>query len=146
MLGAGPLLRVAIVLSSLIAATLAACSRGEVREWTPADHDQEESVAQQPGAVAGAQRQSPAEEAAQLVDIAWERQCATCHGMRGRGDGPNGPMVNAPDLTQAEWQSSVTDAQIASVITQGKGRMPRFELPPAVIDGLVQRVRQIRAR
>lgn len=117
---------------------LAGCDRKPTREWTPADHD---------GAAASPPpRADPAEAQAQLVDVTWSRQCATCHGPAGRGDGPSGPMVQAPDLTQPAWQEGVTDEQIARAILQGKGKMPRFELPPATVAGLVQRVRGLRGR
>jgi hypothetical protein len=55
-------------------------------------------------------------------------------------------MVQAPDLSRAAWQDSVTDEQIGRVILEGKGRMPRFDLPPATVAGLVRRVRQLRGR
>ncbi|MCS6900627.1 MAG: cytochrome c [Myxococcales bacterium] len=109
------------------------CDRHVTREWTPADHD---------GFSANSPpRADPAQAQAHLVEVTWHRQCATCHGPAGRGDGPNGPMVQAPDLTQPTWQESVSDAQIAQAILQGKGKMPRFELSPTTVAGLVQRVR-----
>jgi hypothetical protein len=55
-------------------------------------------------------------------------------------------MVQAPDLTQPAWQQSATDEQIARAILQGKGKMPRFDLPPATVAGLVQRVRGLQGR
>lgn len=82
----------------------------------------------------------------QLVDIAWRQQCSTCHGAMGKGDGQMGPMVHAPDLTREDWQSKVTDAEIANVIKNGKGKMPRLDLPDSVIAGLVARVRATAAR
>jgi hypothetical protein len=57
-----------------------------------------------------------------------------------------GPMVRAPDLTREDWQSEVTDNQIAAVIRNGKGRMPSFNVPDPVIQGLVARVRAARGR
>lgn len=55
--------------------------------------------------------------------------------------------MRAPDLTRAEWQTQVTDEQIAEVIRKGRNRMPGFEaLPPQVITGLVARIRENRAR
>jgi hypothetical protein len=53
-------------------------------------------------------------------------------------------MVHAADLTVGAWQDSVTDAQIAEVIAHGKGKMPRFDLPPKVVAGLVARIRASR--
>jgi Cytochrome C oxidase, cbb3-type, subunit III len=85
-------------------------------------------------------------EAAQLADLAWRQQCSTCHGTSGRGDGQLGPMVRAPDLTREDWQSRVTDAEIAATIRHGKGKMPNFDVPDSVIEGLVARVRAARGR
>lgn len=82
----------------------------------------------------------------QLVDITWRQQCSTCHGAFGRGDGQLGPMVKAPDLSTLDWQSKVTDAEIAATIRNGKGKMPKFDVPEPVIQGLVARVRASRVR
>jgi cytochrome c oxidase cbb3-type subunit 3 len=54
-------------------------------------------------------------------------------------------MVRAPDLTDPAWQDRVTDAQIAEVIRKGRNKMPAFELPDQVVEGLVKRVRAARA-
>jgi hypothetical protein len=64
----------------------------------------------------------------------------------GKGDGQMGPMLKAPDLTQEDWQSRATDAQIAAAIKNGKGKMPSFNVPDQVILGLVARVRAARGR
>jgi mono/diheme cytochrome c family protein len=113
-------------------------------EWTPADHDQPtgRSMDQVP------QRARPAasQEASELGELAWARSCAVCHGERGRGDGPNGPMVHAPDLTGADWQARVTDAEIAQIIRTGRNKMPKFDLPPAALEAIVKRIRANRAR
>jgi cytochrome c5 len=112
---------------------------GEVREWTPGDHDQAPST---PGVV---NPRSPASARPgteiDLVQLAWEKNCTLCHGARGRGDGPQGPMLRAPDLTRAEWQDRVSDAEIAETIRKGRNKMPSFDLPPQVIQGLVLRIR-----
>jgi mono/diheme cytochrome c family protein len=106
---------------------------------------------QQPAAGAGERPrqgtgQPSVSDVAQLVDITWRQQCATCHGATGRGDGQMGPMVHAPDLSREDWQSQVTDAQIAASIKNGKGKMPRFDVPDPVIQGLVARVRATQGR
>ncbi|AKT40834.1 c-type cytochrome [Chondromyces crocatus] len=128
--------------AAFLLVTQAACDAktGDVREWTPSDHDQPA----RPGAQVSAR---PAGEGFDpgLVDLAWQRNCFTCHGARGRGDGPQGPMVRAPDLTDPAWQGRVTDAQIAETIRKGRNQMPAFDLPDQVIEGLVQRVRASRA-
>jgi len=55
-------------------------------------------------------------------------------------------MVHATNLTLAEWQSKVTDEQIAEAIRNGKNRMPKFDFPPEVIAGLVARIRVAKGR
>src|SRR5262249_10136725 len=96
---------------------------------------------------ASAQRSAstPENEADALIELTWGRQCASCHGPEGRGDGPNGPGVQAPDLARESWQATVTDDQIARTIRNGKNRMPKFDLPDAVVAGLVRRIRGLRS-
>jgi cytochrome c oxidase cbb3-type subunit 3 len=127
----------------------------KAKEWTPADHDRAEEQASGGGNAPQQAPQAPpqrdrdasaAQSAAQLVEITWQENCLVCHGPLGRGDGPNGPMVKASDLTREEWQSKVSDADIAAIITNGKSRMPKFDLPPKVVEGLVARIRATRGR
>jgi hypothetical protein len=91
---------------------------------------------------------APADEA---KDIA-ESRCAMCHGKTGKGDGPNGMTLNPKpqDLTTKEWQKSVSDAQVRSVILKGGAAIgksplmpanPDLESKPAVVDELVKIVR-----
>jgi mono/diheme cytochrome c family protein len=91
------------------------------------------------------QRPSAAEVDPGLVELAWQRNCSKCHGARGRGDGPEGPMVKASDLTRSDWQAKVSDQEIADMIRKGKNKMPAFDLPPQVLEGLVRRIRSQRA-
>jgi cytochrome c oxidase cbb3-type subunit 3 len=121
---------------------LAACddAPSQTREWTPQDHDVPSNAGNPAGQVTA--RADPQEQG--LVEIAWQKNCVTCHGPRGRGDGPQGPMFRAPDLTRGEWQGRVTDAEIADTIRKGRNKMPAFDLPPAVVDGLVKRIRAAR--
>ena len=79
-----------------------------------------------------------------LIEAAWSQNCAVCHGPEGHGDGPNGALVKAPDLTRGEWQASVSDQDIATRIREGKGLMPKAELPEEVVVGLVARIRALR--
>jgi cytochrome c oxidase cbb3-type subunit 3 len=82
----------------------------------------------------------------QLVEITWEQACAPCHGPSGHGDGPNGPMVNAPDITRDDVVGKMSDDDIANQIKNGKNRMPKFDLPEPVVRGLVARIRANRGR
>jgi cytochrome c oxidase cbb3-type subunit 3 len=147
------------------AGAAAACDRAPsaqaLPEWTPADHHssdddkvpaamraqaQGQAQAQSAkGGGAGAKAGGDPAQVAQLVDITWRQQCSNCHGSAGRGDGQMGPMLHATDLTDAAWQGRTSDAAMVAVIKNGKNRMPRFDLPDAVVDGLVTRIRALRA-
>jgi cytochrome c oxidase cbb3-type subunit 3 len=119
----------------------AACDRPpsvELKEWQPSDHDGEQKAGGKQGA------KGDAGGTFVLVEAAWRQQCATCHGAAGRGDGPQGPMFKAADLSREEWQGKVKDDEIAAAIVNGKGRMPKFDLPDDVVRGLVARVRSFR--
>jgi cytochrome c oxidase cbb3-type subunit 3 len=134
---------VAVVVLS--AALACACDRAPssdgLKEWTAADHDGEKKAA------AGA-KQAPKGESAgpSLADVTWRSQCASCHGPGGHGDGPQGPMFKAADLSSEDWQSKATDQEIAAAIANGKGRMPKFDLPEDIVKGLVVRVRSFRGK
>ena len=103
-----------------------------VREWTPADHDQPPAA-----------EEAPVQPASQpnLADVTWSANCQRCHGPEGAGDGPEAPMVRAPNLTRDDWQARTSDADMATTIRHGRGKMPAFELPPSLIATLVQRIR-----
>jgi cytochrome c oxidase cbb3-type subunit 3 len=137
-------LRIGRTLPSLAASALllVACDRppADVRDWTPADHDQPPEAEQAPQRGGQTKGSEP-----DLVEVAWQRSCASCHGRAGRGDGPQGPMNKAPDLTRADWQAQVSDAQIAETIRTGKNKMPAFDkLPAPIVEGLVKRIRSSR--
>lgn len=119
----------------------------EVQEWTPADHDQPANAeSQPPPGTKSARPKTQGGGSEDLVGLAWAKTCASCHGAGGRGDGPQAAMTHPPDITRAEFQDKATDAEIAQIIRKGKGQMPANDLPPAVIQGLVQRVRALRTR
>jgi len=123
----------------------------DLREWSPQDHDRSDekervaSGAQAAPAPAGGGG-SKEDGNRVLIETTWRTQCASCHGFAGHGDGPSGPAVKATDLTKAEFQANRTDAELAASITAGKGRMPRFDLPPATVAGLVARIRASKGR
>ena len=55
-------------------------------------------------------------------------------------------MLKAPDLTSAEWQAKTSDEQIRQVISNGKNRMPKFDLPAEIVTGLVGRIRAAKGK
>ena len=125
--------------------SLAGCERDAsgLTEWTPADHDHQVEPKRRragPSNLPATPHAAPSKRN-QVIDVTWARQCATCHGKRGRGDGPQSVMVKARDLSNPEWQASVSDEQLTKVIREGKDKMPAFNLPDNVIAGLVDHVR-----
>ena len=132
-----------------VSTSLVACrARPEgLREWRPEDHDHaEEDQKLAAGAASANPAAVRAAGMANVVDAAWTAQCASCHGLSGRGDGPQGPMLRARDFTDAAWQRDVKNEQLAEAIAKGRGKMPAFELPPEMIAALVQKVRSFGAR
>jgi cytochrome c oxidase cbb3-type subunit 3 len=136
----------------LLAAGLAACdqapSADALPEWKPSDHhsvdDNAGGGASGQQAPAGA-RGGGAGETAQLVEMAWKQQCIQCHGPMGHGDGPNGPLFHPRDLADPQWQATVSDADLAASIKNGKNKMPKFDLPEPVLQGMVARIRMLKA-
>lgn len=79
-----------------------------------------------------------------VVLATWKQNCTRCHGIIGRGDGPEGRLVGPPDLTQAAWQKRAIDSEVAYAIKKGRGKMPAFpHLPENTIQGLVRLVRML---
>lgn len=122
---------------------VAACDRAPsptgLKEWTAADHDMEPGQSAKQGSRAKGAGPN-------LADLTWQNQCATCHGALGRGDGPQGPMYKPTDLSRPDWQDRTKDDEIAATIRNGKGRMPKFDLPDDVVAGLVGRIRLLRGK
>jgi len=78
--------------------------------------------------------------------------CATCHGSTGKGDGPAAANLNPKprNYTDAAWQASVTDDDLAKTILEGgagvgKSPMmpgnPQLKDQPEVLAGLVKIIR-----
>jgi mono/diheme cytochrome c family protein len=138
-----PMRKGVICLIGSLVYVLGACDQAPdaTGQWAAAEHDRE--PAQQQGQQTAPTGSNKPTVQQQLVDVAW-RQCASCHGPLGHGDGPNGALVKAADLTSEEWQAKVTDEEIATRIRSGKGLMPPNDLPDSTIRGLVGRIRTIR--
>ncbi|MBP9113825.1 MAG: cytochrome c [Polyangiaceae bacterium] len=113
------------------------------KEWSPSDHAQEESKGQ-----AGRGKPQTAGNAANantLGDSVWEKQCASCHGPFGGGDGPNANVTHPANLQLPATQSK-SDQELLATIREGRGMMPKFELDPASNDALVKKIRSFAAR
>jgi mono/diheme cytochrome c family protein len=73
-------------------------------------------------------------------------KCAMCHGPDGDGS-EVGKSMNVPDLRSSAVQK-LPDAQLAQIISDGKGGMPSFKssLSEAQIHALVSHVRSLRVK
>lgn len=140
-------MRLPSTLGVLAAVLVFACNDAptDLRPWRATDHDHTENPNADQVQVTDAGASEPGHGLDDVTIAAWKQNCTSCHGPIGRGDGPQGPMVHAADLSRAEWQASVTDEQIAATIRQGKGRMPGFALPDATVQRLVALVRMLDA-
>jgi mono/diheme cytochrome c family protein len=63
--------------------------------------------------------------------------CALCHGSDGKGTDRAPTMVNSAHIR------GMSDADIATIITKGKNRMPAFPLPQPDVDRLVHYIREL---
>jgi cytochrome c oxidase cbb3-type subunit 3 len=131
--------------SIAVTASVFACNASppDLREWKPTDHRHQTETAADNGRtpqVSGS-AEPPMRGLEEVTIAAWRTTCATCHGQLGRGDGPQGPMVKARDLSDPAWQATVNDAQIAETMVKGRGRMPPSGLPPSTVEGLTHLVR-----
>ena len=79
--------------------------------------------------------------------VTYSKNCATCHGKDGRANTfKSKHHLHARDLTDARWQSDVTDERIFNSISNGKGKMPAFKkkLTTEQIESLVAYVRGLK--
>ena len=78
----------------------------------------------------------------------FHENCAICHGKNGRAHTFHGRLVGAQNLTDPEWQSETTDADIIHAIKTGPGKMPAFEkkLSPTEIEALAAYVRTFKQK
>ncbi len=75
----------------------------------------------------------------------YKAKCAMCHGPDGAGQTPTGKTMKVRDLRSAEVRKA-TDAEMETIISDGKGKMPAFKgkLSPADIKGLVAYIRGLK--
>lgn len=72
-------------------------------------------------------------------------KCAGCHGVDGSGNTPVGKSLGVKDMGSPAVQS-MTDAQLAEVITKGEGKMPGYggTLSQEDINALVKYIRSMK--
>lgn len=79
----------------------------------------------------------------------YRRHCVSCHGNDGKGKTSKGKFNHARDLTDAEWQTDVSDERIFNSIMNGRnvrGNMPAFanKLNEKEAESLVTYVRSLK--
>ena len=74
----------------------------------------------------------------------FKTNCTLCHADDGSGSSPTGKAMKAKDLRSSEVQNQ-TDAQLAEVITKGRGKMPPFgaKIKPDDVTNLVAYIRSL---
>lgn len=77
----------------------------------------------------------------------YKTHCVLCHAADGSGSSPSGKALKAKDLRSDEIQKK-SDAELAELIAQGKGKMPAFgqKLKPDDIKQLVAYIRTLPKR
>ena len=82
--------------------------------------------------------------AAQDGPTLYKTKCAMCHGADGKGETPMGKKLNVRDLGSPEVQKQ-TDAELTTIISKGKGKMPPFEgkLTAEQIGQVVAQIREL---
>jgi cytochrome c6 len=95
--------------------------------------------------VASIVRADPGPDTA-AASATFRTKCATCHGQDGAGS-EVGKSMNVPDL-RSEAVQKKTDAELAQVISNGKGGMPPFKgsLSEDQIQALVTHIRTLRTK
>src|ERR1700731_1515508 len=74
----------------------------------------------------------------------YKTNCALCHSADGSGDSPSGKALHAKDLRSEEVQKQ-SDAELAEVISKGRGKRPAFgaKLKPDDVQKLVAYIRSL---
>ncbi len=74
------------------------------------------------------------------------KDCASCHGKDGRAKTFKAKFNHARNLTDAQWQDSVSDERLFNSLNNGKGKMPAFgkKLSEEEINSLVNYVRGLK--
>jgi mono/diheme cytochrome c family protein len=71
-------------------------------------------------AFTAARAQTPTPNSSLTANVAFEKNCAKCHGKTAKGR-----LFRGPSLTSKKAAVATTD-QLSGIITNGKGHMPKF--------------------
>jgi len=95
--------------------------------------------------------------AAREAERIWSERCVRCHGVHGRGDGPEAHTLKRPprDFGNAKWQEKEEDEELEEVILLGGKAMgysvemppnPDLNAKPDVVRALVRKIRDLGKR
>ena len=76
---------------------------------------------------------------AQAAPPVFQSTCSLCHGNDGRG------TDRGPNLVGSVHLGPISDAEITTIITRGRNKMPGFPLPQDQVDALVHYIRSLNA-
>jgi PQQ-dependent dehydrogenase (methanol/ethanol family) len=76
---------------------------------------------------------------AQAAPPVFQSTCSLCHGNDARG------TDRGPNMVGSVHVQSISDADIATIITRGRNKMPAFPLPQDQVDALVRYIRSLNA-
>ncbi len=78
--------------------------------------------------------------------LLYSRNCSSCHGKDGQSKTFKAKFNHARNLTDPDWQGSVSDERIFNSIANGRGKMPPLhkKMSDAEIDSLVLYVRGLK--
>lgn len=78
--------------------------------------------------------------------VLFEKKCATCHGKDGQAKTFKAKFNHARNLTDAKWQTGVSNERLFNSISNGKGKMPAWgkKFSEAQINSLVAYVRTLK--
>ena len=85
---------------------------------------------------------APIKADAAAAEATYNAKCAMCHGPDGKGETTTGKMMKVKDLSSEEVQK-MSDADLTSVISSGKSKMPPYKTLSA--DQMKNMVAYIRA-
>ena len=80
---------------------------------------------------------------ADTAEATYKAKCQMCHGPDGKGETPTGKAMKVKDFSSEDVQK-MSDAELAAIITNGKGKMPAYKtLTPDQVKELVAYVRSL---
>jgi mono/diheme cytochrome c family protein len=139
----------AVVVAALAAITLAACDKEEPAPISTAAATASSGAPATPSATSSA---APAASPDTKVQQIFATRCASCHGPKGKGDGPIAASLTPRprDYSDAAWQRATPDDAIAAIIARGGSAVhespmmppsPDLAADPAALAAMVKLVR-----